>query len=109
MATWDQDCFSSLEGAQNVATIKCLESLFTNVVQAVVALAGVALFIMLLVGGFNFLFSGGDQKKLEAAKGTVTNAIIGIVIIVSAFLILKTITAFTGVGDILIFKVFQSP
>lgn len=105
MATWNSDCFSSLEGAKNVATIRCLEPLFKNIVQAVVALAGVALFVMLLIGGFHFLFSGGDQKKLEAARGTMTGAIIGIVIIVTAFLILNTIAVFTGVESIKTFKV----
>ncbi len=104
MATWTE-CFSDLAEAQDVAQISCLEPLFKNLVQTVVALAGVALFVMLLFGGFTFLFSGGDQKKLEAARGTITNAIIGIVVIVSAFLILNTISVFTGVKDIKTFKV----
>ena len=66
-------------------------------VAAIVAISGVALFIMLLIGGFNFLFSGGDQKKLEAARNTISHAIIGLVVIVSAYLILRTIKVFTGV------------
>lgn len=97
MATWS-GCFENLPNANQVATIRCLEPLFKNVVTAVVSLSGVALFIMLLIGGFNFLFSGGDQKKLEKARGTITNAIIGLVIIVSAYLILRTVSVFTGVN-----------
>ena len=80
-----------------MATFKCLEPLFTNVVVALTALAGVALFIMLIIGGYGFLFSGGDQKKLEKARGTLTAAITGVVVIVIAYLILKTIYVFTGV------------
>jgi hypothetical protein len=53
---------------------------------------------MLLVGGFNFLFAAGDQKKLESARGTLTQAIVGIVIMTVAFLILRTIEIFTGVN-----------
>lgn len=79
------------------ATIQCLVPLIANVITAVVALGAVALFIMLLVGGFNFLFSAGDQKKLEAARGTVTQAIVGIVIMSLAYLIILTIETFTGV------------
>jgi hypothetical protein len=82
---------------KDVATFKSLEPLFQNVVQAVVALLGVALLIMFLVSGFSFLFSGGDPKKLEQAKGTLTNAIIGLVIIVAAYIILRLIEVFTGV------------
>ncbi len=81
----------------DVVTIHSLETLFSNVVQAAAALAGIALFIMLLVGGFKFLFSGGDQKQLEGARGTVTNAIIGLAVIAVAYLILRTIEVFTGV------------
>lgn len=86
-------------GLQNgdVATFKSLETLFGNVVQALTALVGVAIFIMFVVGGFSFLMSGGDQKKLEKARGTLTNAIIGVVVIVAAYLILLTIRTLTGV------------
>lgn len=79
----------------DAAQITCIVPLFTNLVQGVLALSGVALFVMLVVGGFNFLLSGGDPKKLEAARGTLTSAIIGIVVIVVAFLIIKTVQVFT--------------
>ena len=50
-----------------MATIQSLETLFVNLVKVVVALSGVALFVMLIVGGFTFLFSGGDNKQLGAS------------------------------------------
>ena len=91
-------CFNDkITGAQDVATIQCLVPLFKNVVVAVVELAGIALFLMFIVGGFSFLTSGGDPKRLEQAKGTLTYAIIGVVVIVSSYLILRLITQFTGV------------
>lgn len=83
--------------AAGVASIQCVIPLITNLIKAVISLGAVALFVMLLVGGFNFLFSAGDQKKLEAARGTVTQAIIGIVVMSVAFLIIRTISVFTGV------------
>jgi hypothetical protein len=80
----------------DVATFGSLEAIFTNLVQFVVAFSGIALFIMLLVGGFSFLFSGGDPKKLEQARGTITNAIIGLIVIIGAYVIIKIIEVFTG-------------
>lgn len=80
-----------------VATIRCIIPLFKNVFVGVLALTGVALFVMLILGGYHVLFSGGDQKKLEAAKGTLTGAIIGLVVIVAAYLIVKTVEVATGV------------
>lgn len=93
----NSDACANIAGAEGVASIQCIVPLLTNVIRAVVSLGAVALFVMLLVGGFNFLFSAGDQKKLEAARGTVTQAIIGIVVMSLAYLIILTIETFTGV------------
>lgn len=80
----------------DVATFRSLETLLANVIRAVASFVGIVLFIMLLVGGFNFLFSGGDAKKLESARGTITNALVGLIVIIAAYLILKTIEQLTG-------------
>lgn len=102
------DAWTNLEDT-DVATIGSLSSLFANVIRAVTAISGVVLFVMLVVGGFTFLFSGGDQKKLEKAKGTITNAIIGLVVLVGSFLMLLVIQAVTGVEDLTIFKIQMAP
>ena len=93
---------------KDVATIQSLETLFGNVVGVIVQLSVVTLFIMFIVAGFSFLFSGGDAKKLEQARGTFTNAIIGLVVVIAAYLILRIISVFTGVAgeyDILKFAI----
>lgn len=89
----------------DVATIQCLAPMFERVVQGILALSGVALFVMLVIGGYNFLLSGGDQKKLEMAKGTITGALLGLVIMVIAFLIIKTVATFTGVTTVTEFNI----
>lgn len=106
MATWT-GCFENIEGAENVATIKCLEPLFVNLVQAITALAGIGLFVMLVTGGFGLMFSGGDPKKLEQARNSITFAIIGLLVIVSGYLILRAIEVFIGpTVDLTNFKIF---
>jgi ABC-type cobalamin transport system permease subunit len=82
----------------DVATIGSVVSIIKNLITAIVALAGVVLFIMLIVGGMNFLLAGGDQKKLEKAKGTITSAFAGFILLISAYLILKLIEIITGVN-----------
>lgn len=81
----------------DVATISSLTPLITNVIKAIVVFSGVVLFVMLLVGGFLFLFSAGDQKKLEKAKGTITGAFTGLLVLVGSYLILLLIEKITGV------------
>jgi hypothetical protein len=58
--------------------------------------AGIALFIMLVVGGFRYITSGGNPKAVESARNTLTYAILGMVLLASAYLILRFIGVFTG-------------
>ncbi|KKQ52948.1 hypothetical protein A2865_02465 [Candidatus Woesebacteria bacterium RIFCSPHIGHO2_01_FULL_39_17] len=87
-----------------VATVGGFEGLFENAIAALLGLAGIALFIMLLVGGFKFITSGGDPKSLESAKNTLTHAIGGIVLVALSYLILRFIGVFTG-ADVVNFNI----
>ena len=90
----------------DVAQLQDLEGVFGNVVSVVLGLAGIVLFIMLLLGGFSYITSGGDPKKVESARNTLTYAIGGMIFIALAYLILKFIEVFTGV-PVTEFKIFQ--
>ena len=81
----------------NVATIKGFEAIFYNLVVIALAVAGISLFIMLVVGGFKYLTAGGNQDSAQAARQTLTYAFIGFVVLVAAYLILSLIFRFTGV------------
>ncbi|MEK7165420.1 MAG: hypothetical protein AAB874_01255 [Patescibacteria group bacterium] len=88
-----------------VAQIKCLEPLFERFILVVASLAGFVFLAMLLVGGFRYLFSGGNAKAAEAAKGTMTAAFLGMVLLVSAFIILNIIASFTGLETLKTFRI----
>jgi len=55
------------------------------------------LFIM-LIGAIQWITSGGDKAALEGARGKITNAIIGIIILFSVFAILKIVEDFFGIN-----------
>jgi len=80
------------------ATLSDLEIYFSRFVSVAIEFGGIALFVMLLIGGFNYLTSGGNPQQAEAAKKTITYAIFGIVLLAMSFLILKLIQEFTGVN-----------
>ena len=88
------------------AQISDLEVVFENIIAVALGFAGIVLFIMLLVGGFKYLTSGGDPKAVQGAKSTVTVAIGGMILIALAFLILKFIEIFTG-APVTDFNIFQ--
>lgn len=91
----------------DVPTIQSLVSVFNNVVVAIGAFVGVVLFVMLTIGGFAYLLSGGDQKKLEKAKGAISGAIGGLVFLVCGFLIIRIIEKVTGVSGLTTFTIPQ--
>jgi len=90
------EIFAATPINQDVAQLTELQFIFGNIVEVVLALAGIVLFIMLLMGGFKYITSGGDPKAVEAAKKTLTYAIGGLILIVLAYLFLKFIATLTG-------------
>lgn len=81
----------------DVATIKSAEGLFANTLSVILSLIGIATFLMILVGGFKYLTAGEDPKNAEAAKGTITNGVVGLILAIAAYFILLAIQSFTGV------------
>ncbi|TSA44794.1 hypothetical protein D4R52_03680 [bacterium] len=63
-----------------------------RVIQILLAVAGLVAVIFLIVGGFRYILAGGNEEAAESAKKTITNAIIGIVIIILAFVIVRVIS-----------------
>jgi hypothetical protein len=99
-----QSSFQGREQFTDVATIQGFERIFANVITVVIELAGVILFLTFIVAGFKYLTSSGDPKALEGAKGTLTHAIIGLIVLLLAFVILVIIQEVTG-APITTFKV----
>ena len=62
-----------------------LSSIVNVALPYLFGIAGILLFLMLVWGGFDLLTAMGDPKKAETAKNKITNALIGILIIIFAY------------------------
>ena len=91
------------------ATLNDFTDMFANIVSASLGLVGILLFIFLLIGGFKYITSGGDPKNAEAAKKTITYAILGVVLAASAVLIMQIIASITGQTQWSVFRIFIPP
>lgn len=89
----------------DVATIQGFQCLIANVLASFLTLIGIASFVMLIIASFQWMTAGGNSQTLEKAKKTITFAILGIVLALSAFIILNLISEFTGVESIKTFKI----
>ncbi len=58
-------------------------------------LAGIIAVIMIILGGYWYVLSGGDPQKTKKAKDTILYAVIGLVISISAWIIVGFVLAST--------------
>lgn len=79
------------------AQLTDLEVIFARILNIITSFAVLAVFIMLVIGGFKYITSGGDPKATESAQKTLTYAIFGLAALVGIWLILRFIEVFTGV------------
>lgn len=62
--------------------------------------AGILLLIYLVFGGFSLMVSSGDPKAIAAAKGRITSALIGFVIVFASYWIVQIVGIILGLPDI---------
>lgn len=74
-----------------VPTLKCLEVVFGNLLTMSSAFIVLVLFIMFIVGGFNYITAFGNPEKIKKAQGTIKYALFGLILFVSSYLILRII------------------
>jgi len=74
-----------------------LQKVLNLVIELLFIGGSIIFFIMLLSGGIRWIASGGDKTRLEGARGQITHALIGLVILLSAFAIIKLIGTLFGV------------
>ena len=75
---------------------------FQDLIPRMVGLAflvGVLVFFFIMItGAIQWITSGGDKAGIESARGKITNAIVGVVILLSLFALLKVIEDFFGIN-----------
>ncbi len=60
---------------------RCLPCTILAIVNYALILVGVLALAYLVYGGFRYITSRGDSDEVEAAKGIIINAVVGIVVI----------------------------
>lgn len=78
------------------ASIGDLEIIIRNIIKLLTPAAAIAFLIMVIIGAFRYITSGGDQKAAAGARSTLTYAMIGVILVASAVLILRVISELTG-------------
>lgn len=77
-----------------------IAGMVSGFLKLILILAGLAFFFILVWGGIKWIMSGGDKAHTEGARNQITAALVGLVIVFSAWAITALLNTFFGV-DIL--------
>ena len=70
-----------------------LAVLISNLIKLLLVVASLVFFFWLVLGGIKWIMSGGDKAKTEEARSQITAALVGLVIVFSAWAIAQLINA----------------
>lgn len=69
----------------------------SQILAGILAIAAILVFIYLIWGGIDWISAGGDKGKTEKARDKITQAVIGLVVLVSAVAIFTLLQNFLGI------------
>jgi cytochrome bd-type quinol oxidase subunit 2 len=73
----------------NTSADSDIDKLIENIVNIFSVIVGVIAVVMIIIGGFRYVTSGGDSSNVTAAKNTIMYAIIGLIIVALAQIIVR--------------------
>lgn len=79
------DCNTANDAAERI------NSLIRRVINFLSLIVGVVAVIMIIIGGFRYITSGGSDTGVTSAKNTILYAIIGLIIVALAQLLVRFI------------------
>lgn len=77
-----------------------------TIARVIMSLLGIVFVILIIVSGYQWMTAGGNDEELKKAKQRMTNAVIGLVIVLSAWAIWSFVNTFligggsTGTGAV---------
>lgn len=89
---------TSVDDKFSGATGLTVEKLVSGFIKMILVVAGLAFFFILVIGGVKWILSGGDKAHTEGARNQITAALVGLVIVFSAWAIVELINTFFGVN-----------
>src|SRR4030042_4313856 len=74
-----------------------LGQLISALVGVLLIISALLAFFFLILGGIQWITSGGDKAGMEAARKKITHAIVGLIIVGAAWAIMPLVQTFLGI------------
>jgi hypothetical protein len=90
-----------LEGKDGSGAIGVFSNFLSSLV-GIITVVGVIWFVVVFITGVvGIIGSGGEKGALESARGKITNAVIGLVVLIAALFLIDLVGYLFGIPDIL--------
>lgn len=81
------------------SSVDSLGKIITKALAFIMPMAGIVLLFVLISGGYDYMLSQGNAEKMKSAQGKITSGIIGFILLIASFLIVRVISAIFGIGQ----------
>ena len=85
--------------------INTFAKILSNVVGFLTLVGGLLFLIYFMIGGFSWITAGGKPENIQKAQDMITNAVIGLIIMVAAYSIAFIVSQVLGIDFLDIRKV----
>lgn len=79
-------------------TALTIPALISGLIKLALVVAAIVFFFILVIGGIQWIASGGDKAQTEAARNRITAALVGLVIVFAAWAIVALIQTFFNIN-----------
>lgn len=87
-----QELFSRITISHNetgIPMISAGDSTLQAVIAAAFLIIGIISVLFIIIGGYRYVISGGDQGAIKQAKNTILYAVVGLVITIVSFVVVQ--------------------
>lgn len=79
--------------------VNTLSDLINKIIPFMMGMAGLVLFFVFVMGGYDFLLSQGNADKIKSGKAKITAGIVGFVLLILSYLVARLLAFIFGVDS----------
>ncbi len=85
------------QNIRNLEGVDFFNRFLPNLISLSFIIGAIIFIAIIIVGSIQWIISGGDKGAVESAKGKITNAVLGLIILLSVFAIIRLLESFFGI------------
>lgn len=82
--------------------IELVQTIIVTLINLIYVVGVIIFFFMLVIGGIQWLSSGGDKQAVANAQARIQHAVIGLVLLLAAFAIVTLLEELFGISILVI-------